>query len=218
MLITVAARDSLLSRAQVEEVLKEIKVVHPEVDFISTFVSTPGDRDLNTSLRTLEKSDFFTQDVDALILKKTCRVAVHSAKDLPDPLPQGLELIALTKGVDASDVMVLKTGQEEVFESDKILRVGSSSERRDFLVKQLFPNALCLDIRGTIERRLALLDLGHYDAVVMAEAALIRLNLMHRKRIVLPGPSALNQGRLAIIAHKDDVEIKQFIGSCLKKF
>lgn len=199
--IKIAARFSNLSRAQVEEVLRELKQVHPEVQFACTYVSTIGDRDLSTSLRTLEKTDFFTRDVDALILNRTCQIAIHSAKDLPDPLPKGLVLIALTKGVDPSDVIVLRKNPP--------FRVGSSSQRRDEAVKKLFPDAVCFDIRGTIEKRLELLDAGEYDAVVMAEAALIRLGLQARKRVRLPCEPAPLQGRLAIVAREEDSEMKQ---------
>jgi len=204
--VSVASRESPLSRAQVREVLEELVLFHPEVQLVSTFVSTIGDRDLNTSLRTLNKTDFFTRDVDELVLNGTCRIAIHSAKDLPDPLPEGIAIVALTKGVDSSDVLVLRI--------DEPKRIGSSSERRDEAVKRVFPDAVCLDIRGTIQRRLALLDAGEYDAVVMAEAALIRLQLTHRKRIRLPCEPIPFQGRLAIVAKSDDLEMKQLF-SCI---
>jgi len=199
--VNVASRESPLSRAQVREVFEELIQFHPEVEFVSTFVSTIGDRDLKTSLRALNKTDFFTRDVDELILNGKCRIAIHSAKDLPDPLPEGIAIVALTRGVDPSDVLVLRI--------DEPKRIGSSSERRDEAVKRLFPEAVCLDIRGTIQRRLALLDAGEYDAVVMAEAALIRLQLTHRKRIRIPCEPAPFQGRLAIVARDDDQEMKQ---------
>jgi hydroxymethylbilane synthase len=204
--VKVASRESALSKAQVKEVHEELKQFHPEVEFDCIYISTIGDRDLKTSLRTMNKTDFFTRDVDELLLNGECRIAIHSAKDLPDPMPVGLEVIALTKGVDPSDVLVLRI--------DDPLRIGSSSERRDAAVKKLFPHAICLDIRGTIQRRLELLDAGEYDAVVMAEAALIRLKLTNRKRMVLPCEPAPFQGRLAIVARDDDYEMKQLF-SCI---
>ncbi len=88
--IKVAARASALSRAQVVEVQRELSLHHPEYILEGTFVQTTGDLDQITSLRTLERTDFFTKEVDALVLQKTCRIAVHSAKDLPEVLPTGL--------------------------------------------------------------------------------------------------------------------------------
>src|SRR3990167_5249098 len=102
MEIEVGARDSLLSRAQVEEVLFELRQHHPHVRFKTHLVQTIGDRDLTTSLRAMDKTDFFTRDVDQMQLTGRCQITIHSAKDLPDPLPAGLTIIALTKGVDPS--------------------------------------------------------------------------------------------------------------------
>jgi hydroxymethylbilane synthase len=192
---------------QVREVLEEIKQFHPHVEFDCAYISTRGDRDLATSLRSLDKTeDFFTRDLDERLLNGETRITLHSAKDLPDPLCKRLAIVALTKGVDPSDVIILREGNPR--------RVGSSSPRRDGAVKILFPDAVCMDIRGTIQRRLQLLDDKVYDAVVMAEAALIRLKLTHRKRLKLPGPTAHLQGRLAVVAREDDEEMKQLF-SCI---
>ena len=201
MLLSVSARDSALSRVQVKEVLEELKQFHPQVEFACTYMSTLGDRDLATSLRFMDKTDFFTRDVDESLLNGQSRLALHSAKDLPDPLRKGLAIVALTKGVDPSDVIVLREDNPRI--------VGSSSARRDEAVKLLFADAVCVDIRGTIQRRLQLLDDKIYDAVVMAEAALIRLKLTDRKRLKLPGKAAHLQGRLAVVAREDDEEMKQ---------
>ena len=150
-------------------------------------------------MRALDKTDFFTREVDSLVLAGVADIAIHSAKDLPDPLPPGLKCIAISKGVDSRDVLVLRPG-ESLFEN---ARIGSSSDRRDTVVKSLFPNVICHDIRGTIESRLDQLFSGKYDGIVMAEAALIRLNLTHHNRIYLPGDTAPLQGKLAITARTD---------------
>ncbi len=202
--LKVAARSSVLSRAQVQEVLQELRQFHPHIEFDTNWVETTGDRDLNTSLRTLEKTDFFTKEIDALLLSGKCRLAIHSAKDLPEPLPQGLIVVALTQGLDPSDVIVLRDG-DTLFPAAKI---GTSSARREQNILALRSDLICVDIRGTILQRLALLDTGIVDGVVMAEAALIRLNLTQRNRIPLPGERAALQGQLAIVALETDVEMK----------
>jgi hydroxymethylbilane synthase len=208
--VKVGARGSPLARAQVAEVLKELRRFHPDVTFETTSIETIGDRDQTTSLRTLERSDFFTREIDQLLLAGGCQVAIHSAKDLPDPLPDGIVLVALTRGVDSADALVFN---REPFPGAKI---GTSSIRREEIVRALYPGAECLDIRGTIEQRLALLDRDVVDGVVIAEAALIRLGLTGRKRIKLSGDTALNQGRLAILAREGDEAMRDLF-SCLNK-
>lgn len=204
--LRVGARGSPLSRAQMEEVLQEIQQFHPDVTFEPIWIETTGDKDLQTSLRSLEKTDFFTREIDALQLSGGCRLSVHSAKDLPNPLPKGLAIAALTKGVDPSDSIVLRDG--ETLEGLPLgAKIGTSSERREKNIRDLRTDFVCVDIRGNIQARLALLDAGVVDAVVMAEAALIRLKLTHRTRIALPGKRAELQGQLAVLAHENDEEM-----------
>lgn len=200
----VGARSSPLSRAQVGEVQHELLQHHPHIQFHLIGVITRGDQDKTTSLRLLDKTDFFTREVDQRQLNGEFRIAIHSAKDLPDPLPPGLQLIALTQGVDPSDALVYN--QDPLPETAVI---GTSSLRREERLLALNPHFRCVDIRGTIEERLALLDTGTVDGVVMAEAALIRLGLTHRKRIYLPGETAPLQGKLAIVALETDQEMKE---------
>lgn len=188
--LIIAARDSKLSRAQVVEVFKDIP--HP---YECIWVKTKGDLDLKTSLRTLDKTDFFTKEIDQLLLDEKCDIAIHSAKDLPEPLPKGLKLVLLTAGLDPSDVLVFN-------HLPKYARIGSSSPRRDEMIKNFSSDFQIVDIRGTIEQRLTLVDSGDIDGVVMAEAALLRLNI-NRQRIKLNGPTAPLQGKLAIVTRED---------------
>lgn len=201
--IRVGARSSPLSKKQLEEVHAELVQFHPQVVFEPLFVETVGDLDQKTSLRTLDKTDFFTRDIDLMQLKGECRIAIHSAKDLPDPLPKGLVIAALTRGVDPSDSLVFR--QNETLPTQGV--VATSSERREECVRMLFPEARFVDIRGTIGMRLAKLDHGEVGGVVIAEAALIRLGLTHLTRVTLPGDTASFQGRLAVTARADDTEM-----------
>ncbi len=201
--LKVGARSSRLSKAQVEEVFSELSAFHPCIEWVPTWIETTGDADLKTSLRTLGKTDFFTREIDQLQKEGAFRISIHSAKDLPEPLAPGLAMVALTKGVDPSDSLVFNTPLPPR------ARIGASCERRDLLVKALYPDAICLDIRGAIDRRLALLDAGEFDGVVIAEAALIRLQWTHRRRISLIGKTAPLQGQLAVIAREGDLEMAQ---------
>lgn len=211
--INVAARASALSRAQVDEVEGELRAFHPHVILLPEWVETHGDQDRSTSLRTLPKNDFFTREVDAKVLEGLCRIAVHSAKDLPETLPRGLKLVALTQGIDPRDALVFREGMSlETF--PRGARIGTSSARRDAMLQELRPDLVCSDVRGTIEERLKLIDQGVIDGLVVAEAALIRLKLTHLPRRILEGDTAPLQGRLAILAREDDEEMRTLF-ACL---
>lgn len=201
--IIVAARASPLSRAQVQEVLQELPGVH----FECIYLETTGDKDLITSLKSLDRTNFFTKEIDALQLAGGCRISIHSAKDLPDPLPPGLALIALTRGQNSSDALVLRE-QETLFSLKKNAAIGTSSERREKAIRALREDLVCVDIRGSIDKRLSLLDAKAVDGVVVAEAALIRLQLTHLNRILLSGNTAPLQGKLAVLARSDDAEMR----------
>ena len=199
-MIRVAARRSPLSLIQVGEVMNAIAI-----PFELIAVDSRGDLDRTTSLRSLGKDDFFTDTIDRLVLEGRADVAIHSAKDLPDPLTSGLSLIALTKGLDPADSLVLRPNETV----QPHFRIATSSARREELVQELFPFPLCfLDLRGTIAERLALLSQNTADGIVLAEAALIRLGLTHLPRIRLPGPTNPLQGRLAVTARTDNSEMR----------
>lgn len=196
--IKVAARDSLLSQKQVEEVLLEIKKTFPQTVFEMLWMKTTGDLALEISLLGLEKTNFFTKELDECLLSAQCDIAIHSAKDLPDPLPEGLQIYALTKGVDPSDTLVLRE-HDMLHTLPQGAKIGTSSFRRMRALLDLRSDFIPVDIRGTIHRRLELLSDGYVDGIVMAEAALIRLGLTHLNRILLHGESAPLQGRLAVV-------------------
>lgn len=218
MEIVVGARNSPLSKVQVYEVLKELHLHHSHVTFHPIFMLSTGDKDQQTSLRTLDKTDFFTKEIDEMLLNRQCRIGIHSAKDLPHPLPQGLCLAALTQGLDPADALVMKPGITlETIRSGGI--IATSSIRREEAVRKLRGDLNFIDLRGTIGQRLAKLDEGVADGVVVAEAALIRLGLTHLNRILIPGDTVPFQGQLAIISREDDIEIRDLFHpiDCRKK-
>jgi hydroxymethylbilane synthase len=221
--LSVGARSSPLSKIQVQEVWEELKIYYPSIEFQIHYVTTIGDRDRETSLRDLDKTDFFTRDIDQLLLQNKVRIGIHSAKDLPSPLPKGLEILYLTEGIDSSDSLVLREG-----ETLGSLPIGScvatSSVRREEMTKLLRSDFTFKDMRGTIGERLEQLKNGLADGVVIAEAALIRLGLTHLNRIKLPGETVEGQGRLALVGRSDDIELKRFFlidsnkGIAIKEF
>jgi len=202
--IKVGARDSPLSRVQVQEIGNECQEHHPHTVLVPTFVRTYGDLDRHTSLRTLDKTDFFTREIDQMVLQQQVRLGIHSAKDLPHPLPQGLRCVALTPGIDPSDALVLR--QQAPLLPGSV--VATSSLHREQAVSALYPGIHFVDLRGTIGERLQKLEMGEVDGVVIAEAALIRLHLTHLPRVRLPGPTTPLQGRLAVLAAESDEEMQ----------
>lgn len=211
--ISVGARDSPLSKKQVMEVARELALFHPSIVFEPQWMKTTGDLDQKSSLRYMENSNFFTKEIDMKQLKGQVRLSIHSAKDVSDPLEEGLSIVALTKGQDPSDSLVLPEGKslKDLGDNPKI---ATSSLRREAIITSLIPNAQLVDIRGTIEKRLEKLKSREVDALVVAEAALIRLELTYLNRIKLEGPVAKYQGQLAIIARSDDTEMAALF-SCL---
>jgi hydroxymethylbilane synthase len=208
LVLKVAARSSLLSLVQVNEILSMIKKYHISVDFSVLSMETVGDKDQLTSLRTLEKTDFFTKEIDNSILNNLCRIGIHSAKDLPSPLPQGLKIVCLTKSIDSSDSLVLRENQKfEELPSGAL--IATSSLRREEVIKNLRTDLCFIDIRGTIHQRLSKLETFEADGVVIAEAALIRLGLINLNRMKLPGDTVEGQGQLAVVAREDDFEMKR---------
>lgn len=202
--IKVGARNSNLSKAQVKEVLSLMREMQIDVEFEPVFMASQGDKDKKTSLRLLGKTDFFTKEIDDMVLAGTVRIGIHSAKDLPDPLAEGLKILALTAGIDPSDSLVMRFG--ETLKPKAV--VATSSVRREECCRLLMSDLTFIDLRGTIEERLKLLDLGHADAVVVAEAALIRLGLTHLNRITIPGCTTEGQGQLAIVGRVGDAEME----------
>src|SRR6185295_12116366 len=136
--IAVATRASRLALVQVEEVRCGL----PDVHFKTYAVETTGDRDLETPLVAVEMTDFFTKELDELVLNGVCRIAIHSAKDLAVPLRQGLAVVALTRGLDPRDSLVFF--QELPLHA----RIGVSSLRRTAVVKRLSEEFVCVAVRG----------------------------------------------------------------------
>jgi len=214
MLIKIAARSSKLSLVQVDEVLKEIKITYPEIEFEITSLETIGDRDQKTSLRVLGSTNFFTKEIDECVLDKTVSLGIHSAKDLPSPLPSGLEVFAMTKGLCSSDCLVLRDN-ETIDSLEKGAKIGCSSEKRESYIKYIRADLQSVDIRGTIEKRLDLLNHGFCDGLIIASCALLRLNLQHINKIKLSLATTKNQGRLAIVGRCDDTTLKEIIKNAI---
>jgi hydroxymethylbilane synthase len=203
-------RGSKLSIAQTKGLIQSVRSFHPEAAFEIRLIKTVGDRDRKTPISNVEGTDFFTKEIEAALLAGAIDCAVHSAKDLPDVLPHGLILAAVTEPIDPCDVLVSKENYtlETLPEG---ARVGTSSTRRKEFLEKYRPDVQILDLRGNVDERVKMVDEGKYDAILLAAAGLIRLGLEDRigYRIPLellePTPG---QGSLAVEVRSDDAEIR----------
>ncbi len=201
----VGTRNSNLALTQTSAALARMQELVPAFRFEMCEFSSPGDRDRKTDLRRSDP-DFFTRDLDEALCRGDIDAAVHSAKDVPQTLADGLDWVWLPWGEDARDAWVLAPGRK-LEDLPACPRIGVSSDRRQEYSTECFPSAQMIPIRGNIDGRLAQLDAGDYDAVIMASAALIRLGLSDRITAWIPLaslPSPEGQGRLCMTFRAND--------------
>ena len=206
--LKVGTRTSKLALMQARDAMARLAVLFPSIRFEEVGVSTVGDRDRSTDLRQ-SPADFFTRDLDLKILNGELDCAIHSAKDLPDPVPDGIDWFWLPWREDPRDVLIRPSGLGmDTLPSGA--RIGVSSDRREEYCLRRFPGARLVGIRGNIEERLKLLDEGQYDLVVMAGAALNRLGLQDRITEWIPADDLAapdGQGFLAITFKAGDERV-----------
>lgn len=192
----IISRQSKLALLQVDEVMSQF----PDVQYELIKTDSYGDKHKEVSL--MDKSvsaDFFTRELDAALLEGRADIAIHSAKDLPYPLPAGIEVIALTESADKSDSLVTRDGKT-LDQLPSQSKIGTSSEQRKAELLALRPDVEVVAIRGTIEERIAQVDNYTVDALIVATCALDRLALAHRASERLPFKTHPLQGNLAITA------------------
>jgi len=205
----VGTRTSPLALKQVEEVFGMLKKFYPGTEQEVIGIDTYGDKDKVTPVSDIEGTDFFTREIDEALLKNEIDFAVHSAKDLPDELRNGLVISALTECLDPYDALVSKYGLK-LEELPNDARIGTSSGRRKDGLKRFMPGLHIVDIRGNIEQRLKILEGNDLDGIVIAACALMRLGLETRitQRIPL---DVINshpmQGSLAIVTRQDKKDL-----------
>ena len=166
-------------------------------------MSSPGDRDKATDLR-LTPGDFFTRDLDEAVLEGRIDCAVHSAKDLPEELCAGIDLLYLPWPEDQRDVLILPPGVSRIPDAP---RIGVSSARREDYCRRRFPQAVMLSVRGNIDQRIAQLDKGGYDLLIMAAAGLNRIGMADRISEYIPLHELTpppGQGLLAVTFRQGD--------------
>ncbi len=204
--IKVGSRGSPLAKIQIDEIFSLLRTKGIDGDFEATVYETKGDKDKKTPLTKSPGDDFFTDTLDQALLDHDIDIAIHSAKDLPQCMPEGLSLMVLTAAADETDAFV---GKMPFADLKKGAKIGTSSEVRQNMVKMLKPEARLVDIRGTIEERIALAEKGVCDGIIVATAALKRLGLEDQIQDIMPWEATPLQGQLAIVGRSEDVALKE---------
>ena len=207
--IRVIARGSRLSRLQVEEVFKNFPELAYEINYLESY----GDKNQQISLLNGEApADIFTRELDDAIRQGGADIAIHSAKDLPYPLPEDIEVIALFPAFDTTDSLVSRN-HKKLAELPAGSIIGTSSPLRKKGLNELRPNLTIKGIRGCIEERVQQVKDGKYDAAIVATCALKRLGMEDEIAEVLPFPTHPLQGFLAVTAKKGSQDLKQAFAS-----
>ena len=207
--IRVIARGSRLSRLQVEEVFKNF----PELAYEIKYLESYGDKNQQISLLNGEApADIFTRELDDAIRQGDADIAIHSAKDLPYPLPEDIEVIALFPAFDTTDSLVSRD-HKKLAELPAGSIIGTSSPLRKKGLNELRPDLTINGIRGCIEERVQQVKDGKYDAAIVASCALKRLGMEDEIAEVLPFPTHPLQGFLAVTAKKGSQDLKQAFAS-----
>ncbi|MFK7791742.1 MAG: hydroxymethylbilane synthase [Devosiaceae bacterium] len=210
-LLTIGTRGSALALAQAYETRKRLVAAHgcaPD-DIVVQVFSTRGDEILDQPLAEIGGKGLFTEEIEAALADGRIDIAVHSSKDMPTQLPDGLVLDVFLPREDARDVFISRDGATlETLPAGSV--VGTASLRRAALVKRVRPDLETTSIRGNVQTRLKKLQEGVVDATLLALAGLSRLDLKPDHMSILPPdsfPPALAQGAIGIETRSDDTRI-----------
>ena len=194
---------------QANYVAEAIKKEHPSYCVELRELTTKGDRILDAPLAKIGGKGLFTKELEQAMLDDAIDLAVHSLKDMPTEVPDGLVIGAITTRLDPGDAFV-SAHYAAVEDLPVGARVGTSSLRRRAQLLAVRPDLTICDLRGNVNTRLAKLDAGEFDAIVLAAAGLKRLGFERRIRSILPRSvmlPAVGQGALAIECRAGDTEI-----------
>jgi hydroxymethylbilane synthase len=210
--VRIGSRKSQLALVQTHWVQAELQKAHRDRTFEVQTMSTQGDNILDVALAKIGDKGLFTKELEVAMLNKDVDFAVHSLKDLPTNLPEGLMLGAVTEREDPADALVVhqkyQDKQLETLPAGAV--VGTSSLRRLAQLRHYYPHLTFKDIRGNLNTRLQKLDEGGYDAIILAVAGLQRLGMGDRVHQVIDAEISLHavgQGALGIECRIDDDEI-----------
>jgi hydroxymethylbilane synthase len=204
--LTYATRRSTLALAQCRAFIRRLAAHHPDLELRELLVVTTGDRIQDRPLSEIGGKGLFVKEIEEALLASTADLAVHSIKDVPAVLPEGLVLACVPEREDARDVLV-SPRHGTLGALPARARVGTSSLRRKMSLLAMRPDLDVLPIRGNVDTRLRKLDDGEFDAIVLAGAGLRRLGLEGRTTEVFSverSLPAIGQGALGIEIRSED--------------
>lgn len=212
-MIRIATRKSLLALRQSEEVAERLRRVHPDLDVVLVPLSTRGDEVLDRSLSEIGGKGVFLKELERAMLDGEADIAVHSLKDVPAETPPEFELAAYLPRADWSDWWLTRDGltPDEMAPGS---RVGTSSLRRKSQILAMHPRLEVVPVRGNVQTRLAKLDNGEIDALILAAAGFERLGIERAHRLKLCPPEFLpapGQGVIVIQCRRDDARLKSLV-------
>jgi hydroxymethylbilane synthase len=197
-------------------VQEQLQKYFPDRTFEVQTMSTQGDKILDVALSKIGDKGLFTKELELGMLNNEIDFAVHSLKDLPTRLPEGLMLGVVTERENPADALVVheKYKDKQIDTLPEGAVIGTSSLRRLAQLRHHFPHLAFKDVRGNLNTRLAKLDAGEYDALILAVAGLERLGMADRIHQVLPAEVSLHavgQGALGIECRTDDTEVLELL-------
>ena len=211
--LKIGTRQSLLALWQSNHIAACLRKQYPECEVVLKKIVTKGDRILDVPLAQIGGKGLFTKEIEEDLLSGEVDLAVHSLKDMPTVLPEGLCLTAITERANVGDAFV--SNDYACFEELPLgAVVGTSSLRRKAQLLAARPDLTIRDLRGNVDTRLRKLDEGLYDAVILAAAGLERLGHGDRIKAIIPSDvclPAVGQGALAIECRADDAEVRQML-------
>ncbi|MEN9217299.1 MAG: hydroxymethylbilane synthase [Gloeomargarita sp. HHBFW_bins_162] len=208
----IGSRQSQLALVQTHWVQGELQKHYPDQEFPVVTMTTQGDKILDVALAKIGDKGLFTKELEQALLRREVDLAVHSLKDLPTQMPDGLTLGAITEREEPRDALVLHPRWQgtPLAALPPGTVIGTSSLRRLAQLRHHFPHLAFKDIRGNLNTRLRKLDEGEYDGLILAVAGLRRLGWAERVSEVLePEISlyAVGQGALGVQCRSDDPQV-----------
>jgi hydroxymethylbilane synthase len=213
--LRIGTRGSSLARRQVELVTQALCQNDASVRVETVVVSTEGDRRSDVSLEEMGGQGVFVKEIEARLLRDEFDLAVHSLKDMPAEMPQGLTIAAVLPRADARDALAARDGLD-LAGLPAGARIGTDSSRRAMQLLAMRPDVEVASIRGNVDTRLRKVEAGEYDGVVLAMAGLERLGLLECAtqvftiRELVP---AVGQGVLALQCRAGDSHLVEYLGA-----
>lgn len=211
--LSIATRQSPLALWQAEHIKARLETLYPSLNVTLVPMVTKGDKILDTPLAKIGGKGLFVKELEQALFDKRADIAVHSLKDVPMALPEGLMLGAYCERESPTDAFV-SNNFASLNDLPYGAKLGTSSLRRQCQIQQYRPDLDIISLRGNVGTRLSKLDAGEYDAIILATSGLVRLRLNHRIRheldtdISLP---AVGQGALAIECRADDADVLELL-------